>query len=421
MELSIVIPVYNNKQDLPVLINNIKELLFHRQYDYEIIIAADDSADSGLEAIKEETVRVFIQKIPGYGAALKEAVALARGNYIITIDADFSHNPYLIRRLFQERERAHIVIASRYIKGGLANMPYLRRHLSVFLNKLLAWGLSLEVMDITSGFRLYSRDLFKEISLAENNFGILAEILVKAQMSGFSIKEIPFHYHSRLMSRAHSRAISLGLSFLCAFWKIWKIRNTIVAADYDERAFYSRIPMQKFWQRKKYEIISRMAGYPVSALDVGCGSSKILGALPQAVGLDINFKKLRYNLSLGNFLVNADIKRLPFKDKSFEMVICSEVLEHLPYDERIFKELIRVMKENGFLILATPDYSRVSWLIIEWLYKRIVPGGYGDEHITHYSRKSLVELMRKFGFEPIAHKYILASDLICKFKKGQLS
>jgi ubiquinone/menaquinone biosynthesis C-methylase UbiE len=198
---------------------------------------------------------------------------------------------------------------------------------------------------------------------------------------------------------------------------MWKARNAITAADYDERAFYSRIPMQRFWQRQRYKIITSFAGYPHRILDVGCGTSKILGALPQAIGLDINFKKLRYNLSLGNTLVNADIRNLCFKDASFDEVICSEVIEHLEHQDCIFQELKRVLKKNGILILGTPDYSRFSWILIEWLYRRLIPGGYADEHISHYTKKDLVKRLQNSGFKLESYKYILGSELICKFVK----
>ena len=108
---------------------------------------------------------------------------------------------------------------------------------------------------------------------------------------------------------------------------------------------------------------------------------------------------------------------IPFKDLSFEAIICSQVIEHLKPDENIFKELKRVLKEQGILILGTPDYARLSWILIEWLYKRLIPGGYADEHITHYSRKSLIKIIEDLGFKLEAYKYILASELICKFRK----
>ena len=133
--------------------------------------------------------------------------------------------------------------------------------------------------------------------------------------------------------------------------------------------------------------------------------------------MDIKFNKLRYNLELGNLLVNADIRSICFKDAVFDQVICSEVIEHIAKDEVIFRELCRVLKKGGTLILGTPDYDKWTWNAIEWLYKRLIPGGYADEHIAHYTRKELVEKLQGLGFKLEAYKYVLGSELICKFVK----
>ena len=417
MDLSIIIPTFNEATNISVLIDKIKEIFNNFDCIYEIIVVDAGSTDNTCKIAKDKEVFAFIQKHPGYGGALRDAVKSAKGKFIITMDADFSHNPYIIERLFSCRNFAHIVIASRYARGGLANMPVSRRILSSILNKFLCFGLSLPVKDISSGFRLYNSEIFKEIDFSEKDFNVLVEILVKAYTHGFKVEEIPFHYQPRSKGKSHAKIIKYGFGFLRTFFKMWKMRNTINAADYDDRAFHSRIPMQRFWQRERYKIILSFVGYPQSILDVGCGTSKILGALPQAIGLDINFKKLRYDLSLGNPLVNADIRNICFKDTSFDEVICSEVIEHLKEGDCIFQELKRVLKIGGILILGTPDYSRFSWVLIEWLYKKLIPGGYGDEHISHYTKSDLVGRMQSLGFKLESHRYILGSELICKFVK----
>ena len=415
MDLSIIIPTFNEAANIAILIDKIKEIFLSSAVSFEIIIVDAGSKDNTFQIAKEKGVNVFIQKSPGYGGALHDAIKLAKGKYIITMDADFSHNPYIIKRLFSMRHIAHIVIASRYIRGGLANMSLLRRILSIILNRFLCSGLSLPLGDISSGFRLYNAEIFEEIDFSERNFSVLVEILVKAYMHGFIVKEIPFHYQPRTKGRSHAKILTFGLGFLRTFFKMWKIRNTIASADYDDRAFYSRIPMQRFWQRQRYKIICSLVGYQKRILDVGCGTSKILAALPQAIGLDINFNKLRFNLSLGNKLVNVDIKNICFKDAYFDVVICSEVIEHLKQEDCIFQELKRVLKREGVLILGTPDYSTFSWNLIEWLYKKIIPGGYADEHISHYNKRELVQRLENMGFKLESHKYILGSELICKF------
>lgn len=359
----------------------------------------------------------FTQRFPGYGGALSEAIKIARGRYIVTMDADLSHNPYIIQRLLSLRQTAHILIASRYVKGGWTNMPFSRRVLSLILNKFASFVLSIPVRDISSGFRLYDAKIFKEIDPEERDFNILIEILMKAYMNGFSIAEVPFHYQPRLKGRSNAKIIKFGFGFLKTIAHMWKARNAISSADYDDRAFNSRIPLQRYWQRRRYEIIRSFTGYHKDILDVGAGTSKIIGALPQAIISDISLKKLRYDIKLGNRLVCADARNLCFKDRSFSELICSEVIEHLEAGDNIFAELSRVLKKGGILILGTPDYSRIPWRAIEWCYKKAVPGGYADTHITHYTRRGLEEKMAHFGFKLDRYKYVLGSELICRFLK----
>jgi len=417
MDLTIIIPTFNEGKNIPLLLDKVKEVADDLGCIYEIIVVDIGSSDNTLQVARDKGAVAFIQQDPGYGGALKDAFRVAKGKYIITMDADFSHNPYIIKRLYFYRDVAHVVVASRYTRGGLADMPLSRRIFSISLNKFFSFSLSLPLKDISSGFRLYNAEIFNEVDFSEKDFNVLAEILIKAYMHGYRVKEIPFHYSPRLKGKSHAKVIKFGFEFFITLLKLWKIRNSTFAADYDERAFYSRIPIQRFWQRKRYGIIVGFAGYQRRVLDAGCGSSKILSALPQAIGMDVSFKKLRYNLSFGNPLIRSDIRSIAFKDASFDEVICSEVIEHLERNDSVFQELSRILRKGGILILGTPDYSRWSWIVIEWLYKKCAPGGYADEHITHYTKEELIQKMQALGFKLEDYRYILGSELICKFVK----
>lgn len=133
--------------------------------------------------------------------------------------------------------------------------------------------------------------------------------------------------------------------------------------------------------------------------------------------MDIAFNKLRYRRRLINPLVNGDILAIPFKSYSFDEVICSSVIEHVADNENIFRELNRILKLEGILILGTPDYAKFLWNIIEKLYKNLHPGGYADKHISRYTFKSLKEKLQNYGFELITHRYNFGSELIIKARK----
>jgi 2-polyprenyl-3-methyl-5-hydroxy-6-metoxy-1,4-benzoquinol methylase len=99
-------------------------------------------------------------------------------------------------------------------------------------------------------------------------------------------------------------------------------------------------------------------------------------------------------------------------------VICSQVIEHIPRSD-VLNELDRVLKPGGRLILGTPDYSKWQWIVIEWVYKHILPQAYADEHITHYTFTELSnEFIHKRGYRLEDKKYILQGELILSLIKS---
>jgi 2-polyprenyl-3-methyl-5-hydroxy-6-metoxy-1,4-benzoquinol methylase len=98
-------------------------------------------------------------------------------------------------------------------------------------------------------------------------------------------------------------------------------------------------------------------------------------------------------------------------------VLCSQVVEHVPR-ANVLDELDRVLQSGGFLILGTPDYAKWQWVVIEWLYKILLPQAYADEHITHYTNRELIdEFVSKRGYELEAVRYILQGELILGLRK----
>src|SRR2546428_8060120 len=232
--------------------------------------------------------------------------------------------------------------------------------------------------------------------------------------AGYEIREVPLRYRALGTSRAW--LARFAVSHLKTFLAMWKLRNSIASADYDARAYLSVVPLQRYWQRRRYQAITTMAAGASRVLDVGCGSSRIIGST-RMVGLDIVLAKLRYARRYGNPLVHGSIFELPFKDSTFDCVICSEVIEHVAADERVFSELERVLEPGGRLILGTPDYDRWRWRALEWLYGRLAPGGYADEHITPYRRANLAAYPEGTGFTVESVDYVGGSEMIFSLRK----
>ncbi|HNX80782.1 MAG TPA: glycosyltransferase [Candidatus Omnitrophota bacterium] len=416
MDISIIIPASHEAENLKVLLPLVTDCADRLGLTKEIIVVDEISGD-GTELVCQQCGARFIaQQSRGFGNALREGFCCASGDYIMTMDADLSHEPWYIERMWEKRFDAECIIASRYVTGGSARMPAYRYVLSKAFNRVLAWLLSFEIKDMSSNFRMYSRRALLEIQTSGKKFDVLEEILIKIYCKGWRITEVPFSYCPRYCGQSHMRVLKLWRDYLETFFQMWRLRNSIACADYDFRGFYSRIFVQQFWQRQRYSKILRFVGDRRRFLDVGCGSSKIIIDRPDAVALDINLGKLRFLRATNRKLVNADAGRLPFADASFDCVVCSQMIEHST-NMAILDELSRVLKKGGILVLGTPDYDKFSWRLIERLYAFFLSGGYAEEHVMKYSYHSLQGFLKARGLIVVDHAYICDAELIIQAQK----
>jgi dolichol-phosphate mannosyltransferase len=382
-------------------------------FEYEIIVADNRSPDATPEVCAAEGAILVQQTEPGYGGALWAGFDRASGDYVLTMDADLSHVPDFVPAMWSRRSDAEVVVASRYVEGGRAEMPLYRHVLSIILNTIYTKLLDLPVKDISSGFRLYRASALQGLDLQSTDFDALEEIVIKSYAQGYRIAEVPFRFVPRDEGRSKVKLLQFGISYLKTLLRMWKLRNSIASADYDARAFDSRIPLQRYWQRRRHAVVSGMVDVSESCLDIGCGSSRILEALgDRSIGVDVSLSKLRYARCYQRPLVNASIFALPFADGAFQQVVCSQVIEHLEAGKQPFLEMARVVKDGGRLVLGTPDYGRWTWPVLERLYKLAAPGAYADEHITHYNQDGLRRQMAKLGFRFKRVEYILNSEMV---------
>ncbi len=420
MDVSVILPVVNEAENLRILIPRLIALFDRERLSYEIVVVDGGSTDGTRETAAALGARVVGERRRGFAGAMETGIAEARGDYVLTLDADQSHDPDLIVKMWRARTRADIVVASRYALGGVAYSDFIRRSTSWLLNLVLRRILSMPVRDVSSGYRLYRREALANLELTSSNFEVQEEILVKAYASGFSVVEVPFTYFPRGAGRSHAKLISFGWKIFRSSLSLWKIRNSLASADYDERAFYSLIPPQRYWQRRRHRITVLWARGAERVLDAGCGSSLIVQSLNNVIGMDFNYAKLRFLRRYEIPLVNGSAFALPFKDGSFDCVISSQVIEHIRYDESLFSEMRRVLRTGGTLILGTPDYSTIGWRVIEPIYGFLMPGGYKDEHITHYTLDQLREILARYGITIEDVAYIARSELILRCRKDEL-
>lgn len=209
MEKLVIIPTYNEKENIA----NILAAVFGLHQDFHVLVIDDGSPDGTAQIVKEIQSKyigqLFLEERKGklgLGTAYIHGFkwALAKGyNFIFEIDADFSHNPNDLPRLYNacKSEGGDVAIGSRYVnKGGVVNWPWDRIALSKgasLYTRMITW---MPVKDPTAGFVCYKKEVLEAINLDAISFvGYAFQIEMKfaAWKLGFKIIEVPIIFQDR--------------------------------------------------------------------------------------------------------------------------------------------------------------------------------------------------------------------------------
>jgi len=234
-DISVVIPVLNERENLEPLFKSLSEVTNGLGLTAQIIVADGGSNDGSRELAKQAGADVVEQTERGYGGALLAGFAAATAPYIVTMDADLSHRPVFLREFWKERQSADILVASRYVTGGRADMGPFRRVLSLILNKTYSRVLSLPLRDVSSGFRMYRSSSVKNLELNARDFDVLEEILVRIYVNGGRVKEVPFHYGARQSGKSHAKLLRFGWAYSSTLLKMWRLRRQDKSIQYRSR------------------------------------------------------------------------------------------------------------------------------------------------------------------------------------------
>src|SRR5919106_1761334 len=273
-ELSIVIPVWGSDHNLRRLIPSLKGDLGASVPTPGIVVAAGPE-NQEIEGLAERLGATFVRASGnGFGTVLGAGLGAASGAYVVTMDGDFSHRPGFIRTMWYQRDDADVLIASRFVRGSYPEMRWARRVLIRVLNLLYRKILALPYRDLSSGFRLYRREVLSDIGPpTAAGLDALPELLVRASSQGWSVAEVPFWYQgARPFTRV--RMLRLGAGYLGTMSRLFALRNSVKAADYDHRAFDSWIPLLRFEQDRPEPAQRRRdgPGHPEASVAAGAGA-----------------------------------------------------------------------------------------------------------------------------------------------------
>lgn len=221
--ISIIIPTYNEKENIKNLIVEISNIFKKNKIKGEIIIVDDNSPD-GTGKIAENMIKKYRVKVLrrkgklGLSSAVVAGFKAAKGNILGVMDADFSHPPEIIPELIKPilNENIDFVIGSRHVKGGgIENWPLLRKIISK--GATLLARIVTDVKDPMSGLFFLKKSVIKSIKFDSKGFKICLEILVKGNYK--SIREVPYIFKDR---RAGKSKLGAGeyLDYLSTLMKL---------------------------------------------------------------------------------------------------------------------------------------------------------------------------------------------------------
>lgn len=208
-DVAVLLPTYNERENIEALIPALFE-----QVDCRVLVVDDASPDGTAEAVERlqkrfPRLRLIKRRRRGRGSAGVagfRAILQTPAKAVVEMDADFSHDPRDVPRLLAGLSKYDIVIGSRLVRGAMDQERSLsRRWTTKLANRYIAAVLRMPPWDITSGFRVYRREVLETVlanPMASNGPSIVVEVLYNAYLQGFYIGQVPIVFRERRKGRS---------------------------------------------------------------------------------------------------------------------------------------------------------------------------------------------------------------------------
>lgn len=232
MKTHIVIPTYNEAQNIPRLLDQLFQLSVNNLH----VLIVDDGSPDGTGEIAEDAKSNYPGRLSVMHREGKQGLGTAYiagfnrvlndgADVVVQMDADFSHNPQRVPEFLTELEQCHLVLGSRYIQGGSLDegWAFWRKGLSYFGNAYARFILGMPVKDLTGGFRAWRRSTLLGIPLdrvKSRGYAFQVEMAYITHKRGFGITEVPIYFADREVG---SSKMSWRIQLEAAL-RVWAIR-----------------------------------------------------------------------------------------------------------------------------------------------------------------------------------------------------
>ncbi|MDP2750638.1 MAG: glycosyltransferase [Nanoarchaeota archaeon] len=213
VKISIVLPTYNEKENLEILIPHIEKIIKRENYCGEIIVVDDNSPDGTADIAKNfnkkyKNIKVISRmKKEGIGAALREGYNNATNDYILSMDSDLSFNPEEIVRFVDGMNSGiDLIVGNRHHLGGIYEKKQastkIKGFVSKFGNVLVRIISGLNIHDFSANFRCIRKKTWQSIKTHEKTNALLLEMIIKSKNKGFKVNEIPVTFKERKFGKS---------------------------------------------------------------------------------------------------------------------------------------------------------------------------------------------------------------------------
>ncbi len=397
--LSVIVPVYNEAGTIRALLRRVMAVPIPKE-----VIVVDDCSTDGTRALLDEIraatpdtpenrlVLLLHEQNQGKGAAVRTGVGHVTGDIALIQDADLEYDPSEYPRLIQPIVDGHadVVFGSRF-SGSPRRVLFfwhtVANHLLTLLSNMCT---NLNLTDMETCYKVFRAEILKQIPIRSNRFGLEPELTAKVARLRCRIYEVPVSYHGRQYSEGKK------IGWKDAVSAVWTILRFTVKADVgrEDEGFTTlrRVEALRRYTAFLWDLIRPYVGRRV--LEVGSGTgvmTRYLATREHLVATDLDPQYVEFLRRMYADKPNVEVRGLDLAHlgedglapRSFDTVVCSNVLEHVEDDGKALRAMRGVLAPDGRVVLIIPALRQ--------LYGAI------DEAIGHYRRYTRPEIEEKLA------------------------
>jgi dolichol-phosphate mannosyltransferase len=234
LKICICIPCYEEGENLKDLLPAINKFIDEK---VKVYIIDRVEQDKKIQAICKDNDAKYLNRKndDSFGSAIRRALEISNeGNFdwLITMDADFSHSPSDLNKILNKinHNEHDIIIGSRYIEGGGTENNFILKLMSRTLNIVYAKYLKLNIKDVSNNFKAYRSCKISSIELVENNFEVVEELLAKCLFTNNNLKviEIPTYFNNRLKGKSKRKLLNFIFTLFITLIRLKKLKNETI-------------------------------------------------------------------------------------------------------------------------------------------------------------------------------------------------